>query len=207
MLLAAGPALGAGPAGAVAGDPHRPARGVWPLDPRPAVVHGFDPPATRYGRGHRGVDLAGHPGQVVRTALAGRVSFAGRIAGRGVVVVDHGGTRTTYEPVLASVHVGDQLATGAPLGRLQLAGSHCLPAWCLHWGLIEGHDHYLDPLALVGALPVVLLPQGRVGPAVAAETYAWARPGGGMAGFRAQVAPSACTPPWACRSATPAVWP
>ena len=36
-------------------------------------------------------------------ALPGRVSFAGRVAGKPVVVVDHGATRTTYEPVLALV--------------------------------------------------------------------------------------------------------
>ena len=72
---------------------------VWPLLPAPEVVAGFDPPATRWGAGHRGVDLAGAPGQPVRAALAGTVTFAGSLAGRGVVVVDHGATRTTYEPV------------------------------------------------------------------------------------------------------------
>src|SRR3954471_12809427 len=33
--------------------------GVWPLQPEPAVVHGFDPPDSPYGPGHRGVDLLG----------------------------------------------------------------------------------------------------------------------------------------------------
>jgi murein DD-endopeptidase MepM/ murein hydrolase activator NlpD len=135
-----------------------PAIGVWPLAPRPHVVTGFDPPDSRFGAGHRGVDLAGHPGQAVRSALPGRVAFAGRIAGRGVVVVDHGPTRTTYEPVAPTVRVGDRVAGGTVIGRLQLPGSHCFPGWCLHWGLIEGRDHYLDPLTLVGSAPVVLLP-------------------------------------------------
>ena len=135
-----------------------PAEGVWPLAPRPEVVARFDPPDTRWGAGHRGVDLAGHVGQPVRAAEPGRVTFAGTLAGRGVVVVDHGTTRTTYEPVAASVSVGDQLPAGAVLGRLQLFGSHCFPRACLHWGLIEGRDRYLDPLTLVGAGPVRLLP-------------------------------------------------
>ena len=148
------------PAALALGPPVRPApaRGSWPLRPRPTVVDGFDPPATRWGAGHRGVDLAGTVGQQVHSALAGTVTFAGRLAGRGVVVVDHGGTRTTYEPVSASVRVGDRVAAGAVIGRLELFGSHCLPRACLHWGLIEGRDHYLDPLTLVGAAPVVLLP-------------------------------------------------
>jgi murein DD-endopeptidase MepM/ murein hydrolase activator NlpD len=100
---------------------------------------------------------------VVRTALPGRVSFASTLAGRGVVVVDHGATRTTYEPVAASVHVGDVLARGQPIGTLELASSHCLPAACLHWGWRRG-DAYLDPLLLVGGGPVVLLPLWRDDP-------------------------------------------
>ena len=44
------------------------------------------------------------PAQAVRAALPGTVSLRRPIAGRGVVVVDHGETRTTYEPVLATVH-------------------------------------------------------------------------------------------------------
>ncbi len=132
--------------------------GQWPLSPRPQVVSGFDAPETQWSTGHRGVDLAGGPAQSVLAALAGRVSFAGRIAGTGVVVVDHGGFRTTYEPVSATVAVGDPVRAGAQIGVLELFGSHCFPAWCLHWGLIQGRDHYLDPLTLVGATPVILLP-------------------------------------------------
>ena len=132
-------------------------RGEWPLSPRPAVAARFDPPDSRWGAGHRGVDLVGHPVATVRTALAGTVRFAGRIAGRGVVVVGHGATRTTFEPVRATVAVGDEVAAGAPIGRLEAAGSHCFPAACLHWGWLRG-DVYLDPLSLVGARPVRLVP-------------------------------------------------
>jgi murein DD-endopeptidase MepM/ murein hydrolase activator NlpD len=142
------------PAGAAETDPV----GVWPLRPEPEVVADFDPPDSPWGSGHRGVDLLGTAGQVVRAALPGRVSFAGVLAGRGVVVVDHGGTRTTYEPVDATVSLGDPVAAGNPIGRLALPGSHCLPRACLHWGWIEGADTYLDPLRLVGAGPVRLLP-------------------------------------------------
>jgi hypothetical protein len=131
--------------------------GVWPLQPTPRVVRGFEPPGSAWGAGHRGVDLAGSPGQVVHTALAGRVVFAARLAGRGVVVVDHGSTRTTYEPVDAAVLVGDILARGQPLGTLELAGSHCRPGACLHWGWKRGTT-YLDPLLLIGGGPIVLLP-------------------------------------------------
>lgn len=138
--------------------------GVWPLDPRPPVVRGFDPPETTWGSGHRGVDLLGHRGQPVRAAKAGRITFAGRLAGRGVVVVDHGGVRTTYEPVTAEVHAGDRVGRGQRIGALQVGGSHCFPRACLHWGLLRG-DTYLDPLMLVGGGPVRLLPLSGAPPA------------------------------------------
>jgi murein DD-endopeptidase MepM/ murein hydrolase activator NlpD len=131
--------------------------GVWPLAPAPEVAAPFDPPAQTWSAGHRGVDLLGTPGQQVHTALAGTVTFAGTIAGRGVVVVSHGARRTTYEPVAASVRRGAEVPSGAMIGTLQRAGGHCLPRACLHWGLIQGTT-YLDPLTLLGLGPVRLLP-------------------------------------------------
>jgi murein DD-endopeptidase MepM/ murein hydrolase activator NlpD len=151
----------ASPASAPAAPPTpapRPASGVWPLTP-PDVVTGFDPPDADWEAGHRGVDLLGAPGQQVRTALGGTVTFAGLIAGRGVVVVSHGNLRTTYEPVLAWVRVGDVVSTGQVIGVLAPGASHCAPRTCLHWGLRAG-DAYLDPLELVGADRVRLLPLG-----------------------------------------------
>ena len=134
--------------------------GVWPLQPEPEVVRGFDPPDSPYGAGHRGVDLLGSVGQPVLAALPGTVTYAGGLAGRGVVVVDHGATRTTYEPVAPTISVGTPVTAGAQVGTLQLGGSHCFPRSCLHWGWIEG-ETYLDPLRLVGAGPVRLLPLWR----------------------------------------------
>jgi murein DD-endopeptidase MepM/ murein hydrolase activator NlpD len=153
-------------------------RGVWPLDPRPPVVRGFDPPASPWGAGHRGVDLLGHVGQQVHAARAGTITWAGTLAGRGVVVVDHGDERTTYEPVSSTVSVGDRVGAGAVIGTLQLGMSHCFPRACLHWGLIRGHT-YLDPLVLVGGGPVRLLPlaglAGSPGPLRRAASWSAAR--------------------------------
>ncbi len=129
-----------------------PARGTWPLAPVQSIARPFEPPEERWSAGHRGADLVGRPGQPVRTALAGTVSYVGRIAGRGIVTVDHGRVRTTYQPVAATVRRGDEVAEGQVIGRLLLAGGHCLPAACLHWGLVRG-ETYLDPLMLVGAVP------------------------------------------------------
>lgn len=146
--------------------------GVWPLQPQPEVVRHFDPPDSTWGAGHRGVDLLGHPGQSVRAALAGTVTFAGVLAGRGVVVVDHGSTRTTYEPVAAGVQVGTAVTAGQRIGTLEMVQSHCLPRTCLHWGWIDNAtDTYLDPLRLVGGPePVRLLPLWRGAPVALAAT-------------------------------------
>jgi murein DD-endopeptidase MepM/ murein hydrolase activator NlpD len=145
--------------------------GTWPLAPRPEVVATFDPPDDPWGAGHRGVDLAGRMGQPVRAALPGEVVFAGRIGGKPVVVVSHGDTRTTYEPVVATAGVGERVAAGAVVGVLDLPGSHCFPGACLHWGWRRG-DTYLDPLDLVGGGPVRLLPLWRDAPV----SYAWRPP-------------------------------
>ena len=148
-------------------------RGQWPLRPQPEVVQRFDPPDSPYGAGHRGVDLLGHVGQQVHAALGGTVTYAGMLAGRGVVVVSHGTTRTTYEPVTATVVVGQPVAAGGTLGSLDLPGSHCFPRACLHWGWIAG-DTYLDPLRLVGLGPVRLLPLWRDEPVVGRQARGWA---------------------------------
>lgn len=146
--------LPAAPAVAAAGRP------AWrlPLDGRPRVVAAFAAPAGLYAPGHRGVDLAAAPAARVLAAAAGVVAFAGRVAGRGVVSVDHpGGLRTTYQPVEAVVHAGDAVAAGSVLGLLTGTGGHCPPAACLHWGLRRGAD-YLDPMGQLGTVRVRLLP-------------------------------------------------
>jgi len=129
----------------------------WPLQPRPEVVRGFELPAKPWLPGHRGIDLTGSAGQAVRAATAGTITYAGQLAGRGVVAVSLGTRRTTYEPVVPVVTVGTPVTSGTVIGHLSAAGSHCSPATCLHWGLLEG-KRYLDPLTLLPDRPVRLLP-------------------------------------------------
>jgi murein DD-endopeptidase MepM/ murein hydrolase activator NlpD len=140
--------------GSVAGHP----KADWPVTPG-TVLAGFDASATTYAPGHRGVDLAAHPGQLVRSSLAGTVTVAGPVAGRSVIVVEHDdGLRTTYLPVQPSVGVGHVVRRGGSIGKL-LAGPHCGSVSCLHWGA-RTQGGYVDPLGLLGhgAGRVVLLP-------------------------------------------------
>ncbi|GAA0604580.1 M23 family metallopeptidase [Streptomyces crystallinus] len=136
--------------------------GVWPVPGRPVVVRGWDPPATPYGPGHRGIDLAAPPGTQIRAVAAGRVTFAGPVAGQGVLTItlDGSGTpplRTTYEPVHPVVHPGDHVTPGQPVATLDAEPRHCGEVGCLHWGLKRG-EAYVNPLVLVGRGHCRLLP-------------------------------------------------
>ncbi|MFK0285212.1 peptidoglycan DD-metalloendopeptidase family protein [Streptomyces sp. NPDC090499] len=144
-----------------AGPPGPPVPAVartWPVGVRPPVLRGWEPPATVYGPGHRGIDLGAAPGVPVRAVAAGRVSYAGQVAGRGVVSVALTGTdlRTTYEPVTATVDKGQEVAAGEVVGTVAAGGAHCGARTCVHWGLLRG-EAYLDPLLL---LPPWLLDGG-----------------------------------------------
>jgi murein DD-endopeptidase MepM/ murein hydrolase activator NlpD len=121
------------------------------------VLRGFSPPTTPYGPGHLGVDLAAREGLDVVAAGAGTVRFAGQVAGRGVVVVEHpDGISTEYEPLTVLTRPGTRVVAGQLIGRL--AGVHrgCPATGCLHWGARRGR-RYLDPMSLLQPLGVVRL--------------------------------------------------
>jgi len=132
-------------------------RFTWPLAPPHPVLRPFSPPSTPYGSGHRGVDLGGAVGEQVVAAGDGTVVFAGDLAGRPLVSVEHaGGLRTTYEPVDPVIRAGRQVRRGEPIGTLAAGHEGCAEA-CLHWGARRGRE-YLNPLRLVSLGRVRLLP-------------------------------------------------
>jgi hypothetical protein len=141
LLLVGALLLGApGPSPAAAADVPGPAYRP-PVDG--PVVEPFSPPATPYGPGNRGVDYAPAPGTPVRAAAAGRVVFAGPVAGsRHVTLLHPDGLRTSYS-FLATVDVvlGAEVAAGAPVGT---SGAE------LHFGVRSG-DTYVDPLSVLAS--------------------------------------------------------
>ena len=75
-----------------------------------------------------------------------------------MVAIDHDdGLRTTYEPVVPAVGVGDRVAAGAVIGTVAAGHPGCA-APCLHWGVRRDRLTYLDPLVLLRPLHVRLLP-------------------------------------------------
>ncbi|TFV83464.1 M23 family metallopeptidase [Blastococcus sp. CT_GayMR16] len=135
---------------------------LWtaPLGGDLAVTRPFDPPPGPFSAGHRGVDLGGTPWWPVLAAGDGVVVFAGTVAGRPVVSIDHAdGLRTTYEPVDPSVAAGQRVTRGSPIGTLIGGHGGCPREACLHWGLRRG-EGYLDPMTLLRPPQVRLLPMG-----------------------------------------------
>lgn len=135
----------------------------WPFRPGPPLVtRGFDAPSPDWQRGHRGVDLAGTPGQPVYAAGPATVVFAGVIAGRPLVSLAHpGGLHTSYEPVVASVRAGQSVVVASALGRLVSGHPGCPVEACLHWGAMWGpasRADYVDPAGLLAATPIRLKP-------------------------------------------------
>ncbi|MET8686121.1 M23 family metallopeptidase [Streptomyces sp. NPDC004732] len=178
---------------------------TWPVGTRPPVVRGWSPPATAYGAGHRGVDLTAEPGAAVRAVAPGRISFAGPVAGRGVVVVELDGTgdpplRTTYEPVRATVKKGAEVAAGAPVGFLERPTGHC-PTSCLHWGLRRA-ETYLNPMTLLPPWlqhhgPSRLLPtQGPLRPPPYAYGREWYVHERGLYAYGRGLSPGLPAAPW-----------
>ncbi|GAA0447096.1 M23 family metallopeptidase [Streptomyces olivaceiscleroticus] len=123
------------------------------------------------------MDLGSRSGATVRAAAPGRVTFAGKVAGRGVLSIALSDTgrpplRTTYEPVRPTVRKGAHVRAGQPVAVLQAGPYHCATA-CLHWGLRRGRT-YLDPLSLLPPslltnaaprlLPVFHIPEPRPRP-------------------------------------------
>ncbi len=117
-----------------------------------AVLRGFEPAGSTFGAGHRGVDLAARAGEAVASSASGTVTFAGVVADRGWVSVQHpDGVVTSYGPLRAlTVARGMSVTAGAALGELDVGGhGDGRRDDGLHWSArVAGR--YVDPLLLLG---------------------------------------------------------
>ena len=118
-----------------------------------AVERHFDAPEFDYGRGHRGVDYAVAPGTLVRAAAAGTVVFAGNVAGRPAVTIDHGGGMESTYSILSDVMVasGESVDEGRYIGTS--GSAHPGSGSGLHFG-VKIDDEYVDPALYLGEVDV-----------------------------------------------------
>ncbi|HEU0256629.1 MAG TPA: M23 family metallopeptidase [Microbacteriaceae bacterium] len=156
-LVTAAPAVSQAPGQTPASAEPEPGAGAWqwPLPTR-HVLRGFEAPATRYGAGHRGIDLPAAPGARVVAPAGGVVLFDGPVAGRGVITIEVSlGLLLSMEPVTGGPVAGEVVSAGAPVGDIG-SGGHC--AGCLHLGVrLDGE--YVSPLNYLAGVPrAVLLP-------------------------------------------------
>jgi murein DD-endopeptidase MepM/ murein hydrolase activator NlpD len=85
------------------------------------------------------------------------VTFAGAVAGRGVVVIRHAdGVSTEYEPVEPLVSRGALVHGGQQIGYVHGVHGTCAFDTCLHWGA-RRDGQYLDPMLLLQPLGAVRL--------------------------------------------------
>jgi murein DD-endopeptidase MepM/ murein hydrolase activator NlpD len=127
---------------------------VWPVSPV-RIVEPFRAPAHEYGPGHRGIDMTAEG--MLRSPADGTVAFAGSVAGRGVLTIEHaGGLVTTLEPVTTTLAPGTAVRRGDPVAAVA-GGGHTAPG-AVHFG-VRLHGVYVNPLLLLGGVPrAVLLP-------------------------------------------------
>ncbi|GEM_PF-111948 len=109
---------------------------------RAEVLDPFRLPSGPYGPGNRGIEYATVAGDRVGAAADGIVVFAGPVAGRVYVTIDHGGQLlTSYGPLETK-----SVLTGDNVNRGDMVGTALGP---VHFSTRINHE-YVDPASLFG---------------------------------------------------------
>ena len=125
---------------------------TWPTDGQVLQPFSFDP-ASPYAAGqHRGIDLAGSPGDGVRAPKAGVVSFAGTVpgSGRSVTIETADGWSVTLTHLgTISVKKDAVVAEGDPVAAVGDPGVGEAPFVQLGIRKTTDPQGYVDPLGLL----------------------------------------------------------
>ncbi|MCU1404413.1 MAG: family metallopeptidase [Glaciihabitans sp.] len=128
---------------------------LWPTTNPRVILREFAAPATRFGAGHRGMDIEA---RMVVAPADGVVHFSGNIFGRGVLSIEHNnGLLSSYEPVISSLVKGEPVHRGQVVAEVAPPTTHC-DVGCLHFGVrLDGE--YVSPMNFFGLIPrSILLP-------------------------------------------------
>lgn len=117
-------------------------------------------PASKYGPGHRGVDLAQPVGSAIKAPLSGEIAFAGIVVDREVVTIrSNAGYLASFEPACTNHRVGQPVLIGAEFAW------HCLPQEsyeyhcesCVHFSVRSQYGYLSPDYFLEEMMPSVLL--------------------------------------------------
>ncbi|MFM1751557.1 MAG: hypothetical protein RL119_519 [Actinomycetota bacterium] len=135
------------PVSVVESTPPRSTAAICLLAPVPGKIVGyFQAPGCPYCAGRRAIDFAVVAGDVVRSPVAGQVSFAGTVAGTGYVTVVPSGAPSYLVTVggvgKSELVPGNNVLAGAAIGTAEQSG---LIPLTLRRVLSSGLKTYLDP--------------------------------------------------------------
>lgn len=129
---------------------------AWPVT-MPYVTRAFDGPEQPWLPGHRGVDLQTATNDTILAPDDGTISFAGKVAGKSVVSINHGNITSTLEPATTHLQTGAAVTRGQHIAQVTGESDHCGNT-CLHWGVKQGTDQYLNPETLAAPRRITLKP-------------------------------------------------
>jgi hypothetical protein len=152
--------------------PHDPAMQIWmaaigfswlfgiAVIPNPpagdgTISRGFEQPISRFGSGHRGIDLRAAELDLVHSPISGVVHFAGYVVDRPLITISTGSILLTMEPVEPIRFKGQRIQRGDLVGFVA-TGGHC-DQQCIHIGVRRiDTRYYLDPLPYLLQIPRLL---------------------------------------------------
>ncbi|MFM1905210.1 MAG: hypothetical protein RIT32_6 [Actinomycetota bacterium] len=119
------------------------------------IIRDYEPPKSSYSSGHRGIDLAAYPDELVYSPISGRVHFSGYVVDRPVITIATATILMSFEPVQSFIGNGASVKRGEVIGWIA-TGGHC-DQRCLHVGVRRITPRaYLDPLPYLLGLPRLL---------------------------------------------------
>jgi hypothetical protein len=101
-------------------------------------------PASKWGAGHRGIDLLVNDQEQIKSPFSGTVHFQGKVVDRNVL---------TLKSICSNLSAGDEVTKGDQIGHY-CAGAenyeeHC--EMCIHFSVRSEHG-YLNPLLFVSTI-------------------------------------------------------
>jgi hypothetical protein len=111
-------------------------------------------PASKWGAGHRGIDLLVEDQEQIESPFKGTVHFQGKVVDRDVLTLkSSSGLLASFEPICSNLNAGDEVTKGEPIGHYcsgaESYEEHC--EMCIHFSVRSEHG-YLNPLLFVSSI-------------------------------------------------------